>query len=115
MTTQKAIDQSTTDERISFEEYLRLGHEGRVEWVDGKVEKQMPVSLVHVEIFGFLYLLLRFFLSRTKLGVVKPGGYPIRLSELSRAREPDLMVILNANTDRMKPTYFDGAPDICIE
>lgn len=115
MTTQKAIDESTTGERVSFEEYLRLGHEGRVEWVDGKLEKQMPVSLVHVEIFGFLYLLLRFFLNRTKLGTVKPGGYPIKLSELSRAREPDLMVILSANTDRMKPTFFDGAPDICIE
>ncbi len=115
MTPQKAIDESTTDERVSFEEYLKLGHEGRVEWVDGRVEKLMPVSLIHVEMFGFLYLLLRFFLNRTKLGVVKPGGYPIKLSELSRAREPDLMVVLSANADRMKPTYFDGAPDICIE
>jgi Uma2 family endonuclease len=115
MTTQKPSGETTTDERVTFEEYLKLGYEGRVEWVDGKVEQHMPVSLIHVEIFGFLYLLLRFFLNRTKLGVVKPGGYPIRLSELSRAREPDLMIILSANLDRMKPTYFDGAPDVCIE
>jgi hypothetical protein len=42
MTTQKPSGETTTDERVTFEEYLKLGYEGRVEWVDGKVEQHMP-------------------------------------------------------------------------
>jgi Uma2 family endonuclease len=50
-----------------------------------------------------------------KLGVVTSAGYPVRLASQARAREPDLMVILNDKLDQVTPTYFDGAPDICIE
>lgn len=115
MTTHKAIDESTTDERVSFEEYLRLGHEGRAEWVDGKVEKQMPVSWIHQQLLIFLTVLLESFLDLRKLGVITSAGYPVRLADQERAREPDLMVILNDKLNRITPTYFDGAPDICIE
>jgi len=31
------------------------------------------------------------------------------------AREPDLMIVLNAHRERIKPTYLDGIADLVIE
>jgi Uma2 family endonuclease len=31
------------------------------------------------------------------------------------AREPDLMIVLNAHRERIKPTYLDGIADIVVE
>ncbi|MDZ4765188.1 MAG: Uma2 family endonuclease [Chloroflexota bacterium] len=105
----------TPSDYVTFEEFLTLDIEGRAEWVDGKVEEHISVTWGHNDLIGFLYVLLKIFLQRKKLGVIALPGYPMKLPELKRGREPDLLVVLHTHRERLKPTFLDGAADICIE
>jgi Uma2 family endonuclease len=111
--------QQTTRDKISFQDYLKLYNsvEGmRTEWVAGEVESYtITNNLQHQRLLGFLYMLLNFFLGAKKLGEVTLAGFPMYLGEDKPAREPDLMVILTAHHDRLKPTYLDGIADLVAE
>jgi Uma2 family endonuclease len=107
------------EEYLSFHDYLKRydSVEGmRTEWNAGKVMKY-PVSnnIKHLTAFDFLFFVLRFFLSQRKLGRVIPAAFPMYYANDKPAREPDLMVVLNAHLDRIKDTYLDGVADIAIE
>ena len=39
----------------------------------------------------------------------------MKTSDHKPAREPDIMVILNAHLDRMRDTYIDGIADVVVE
>jgi Uma2 family endonuclease len=39
----------------------------------------------------------------------------MRLAEGLPVREPDVMVVLNAHQDRVRPNYLDGAADVVME
>jgi Uma2 family endonuclease len=43
------------------------------------------------------------------------AGVPMYVSDDQPAREPDLMVLLNAHLDRLTPQYVNGAADVAIE
>src|SRR5205809_324713 len=102
----------TTDDKISFQDYLTAYNsaEGvRTEWNAGEVESyKMTNNLQHQRLIRFLATLFGFFLDREKLGEVILAGFPMYLGDNKPAREPDLMVVLNAHRDRLKPTYLDG-------
>lgn len=109
----------THEEYLSFQDYLKRydSVEGmRTEWNAGKVMKY-PVSnnIKHLYIFQFIHLVLQLFLSRRNLGQVIPAAFPMYYADDKPAREPDLMVILNAHLDRIKETYLEGVADIAIE
>jgi Uma2 family endonuclease len=107
-----------TKEKISFEDYLKAYNsvEGmRTEWIAGEVERHGTNNLQHQRLLGFLATLLGFFLDREKLGEVIFAGFPMYIGDDKPAREPDLMVTLNAHRDRLKPTYLDGIADLVLE
>ena len=50
------------------------------------------------------------------IGRVLGEPFVMRLPEFpKRRREPDLMVVLQSNPNKLTETYMDGAADICIE
>lgn len=104
-------------ERMSFEEFLAWGNEDTwAEWVDGEVIVLAPAARKHQEIKGFLYSLIREFLSYRQLGRVFDAPFLVRLPEpLRRGREPDILYISKERMSLLKETYCDGAPDLIVE
>lgn len=119
MQTELTTSLEATAQEMTFEEYLKAYNsvEGvRTEWVNGKVEVyQVSNNIKHQKLIGLLYLLLYHFLSRRAIGQVLLAGVPMKIEEIQHAREPDLLVILNEHSIRIKETYLDGVADIVIE
>jgi Uma2 family endonuclease len=105
--------------KISFWDYLKTYNSVErvhTEWVAGTVESY-PVTndLSHQRLLGFLFTLFSLFLDRKHLGEVIIAGFPMYVGDDKPAREPDLMVVLSAHRERIKPTYLDGIADVVVE
>jgi Uma2 family endonuclease len=100
---------------VSFEEYLVRFDGMHCELVDGNVIKMSPVSLEHQDLQLYLILLFSTYFDLRPIGKIVSQPFVQRLLLVDSKREPDLLVILNENLARLKPTYLDGAADICIE
>lgn len=55
------------------------------------------------------------YFSFNPIGEIREDPFVMRLAELKRNRQPDIMVILSDNLDKLTETYLDGAADICVE
>jgi Uma2 family endonuclease len=100
---------------VTFEEYLKQYDGQHAEWhPDGTVEIVVSNNIYHIRMITFLIRLLSFYFEFRRVGQVIPAAFSQRLPGLP-AREPDLMLILNENLDRIKETYLDGPADIAIE
>ena len=101
---------------ITFEDYLKLDVEGvYLEWIDGKVIGFEVNNLTHQRIIGFLLMVMRLFAETNNLGEVVQAGYAMKLEELKRGREPDLVFVSKKNFDRLAYNYLNGAADIAVE
>jgi Uma2 family endonuclease len=114
-----AVDRESeeTPGRMTFEEFLAWGDEDTwAEWVDGEVVVLTPAAVKHQRIARFLVDLLGNFVLMRQLGEVIPAPFTIKLpAPLKRGREPDIVFISRERLHRLKPTYFDGAPDLVVE
>ena len=99
---------------VSEEEYLDKYAEQFCEWVTGTVIKMAPASARHDETSRYGARLLEAYFELRPVGVLHQMPFLMRLST-GVNREPDLLVILNANLSRLTKTSFNGAADICIE
>jgi Uma2 family endonuclease len=99
---------------VSEEEYMEQYAEQFCEWVNGVVIKMSPIHIDHDAFFRFLIRLFEAYFVLKPVGQFVVAPFVMRMSAKSR-REPDLQIILNRHLDRLKPTYVDGAADICIE
>ena len=67
---------------LTFEEFLTSSNlELRAEWVDGRLEMLMPVSLAHLTITRLLIVVLDYFLNLHRLGVLIHA--PFSISEVN--------------------------------
>ncbi len=87
----------------------------KAEWVDGEVVVHSPANLQHVNLAGFLLIVVRLFATQRDLGVVYGPELQIRLSSLRRRRVPDLLFIAKERMSIIQATEVDGAPDLIIE
>jgi len=104
-----------TEKSISFQEYLTTYEGQYAEWVMGKVEIHVTNNTAHNMILLFLSTLLNIFLDFEPIGKVLLAGISMHLGDDKPGREPDLMIVLNENTEKIKPTYLEGAADIVVE
>jgi len=103
-------------EPMSLEEFWAWKDEDVwAEWEDGEVILMSPASYPHQDISGFLQTLLRLFLEERDMGVVLPAPFSMFLPRSNRVREPDLLVVLKENLDRIKETYLEGPADLVVE
>jgi len=101
---------------ITFEQFLKDYAGQHAEWhPDGSVEIVMAGNDSHMMLSKFLTVLLEIFLEAHPIGILITTPYTMRVDVGVPAREPDLMILLEANKDRKKHTYVDGAADIAIE
>lgn len=101
--------------KLSYEEFL-IAYDGvRAEWVDGEVIMSPPASYAHQELVSFLSSVLRVYIETQALGRIVTAPFQMRLAQISRGREPDILFV---NKDRMhliQPTYLDGPADLAVE
>lgn len=107
--------ESTQQPYISYQDFLKDYEGQRAEWIMGQVEILGMNNIQHQEIIGFLYKLLSFYLGLRKLGKVFLAGVSMYVGDQLPAREPDVIVVLNAHLDRIKPTFLDGPGDVVFE
>jgi Uma2 family endonuclease len=101
-------------DNVSEEEYMEKYAENFCEWVNGVVIKMSPVHIDHDALFRFLIRLFEMYFALKPVGQFVVAPFVMWMNTKSR-REPDLQIILNQHLDRLKPTYIEGAADICIE
>jgi Uma2 family endonuclease len=116
---QIALHEAHPKESVSFGDYLKTYNSVervRTEWVAGEVESYTVTNnLIHQRLLRFLATLFGSFLEVKSLGEVILAGFPMYLGDDKPAREPDLMIVLNAHRERIKPTYLDGIADLVVE
>jgi Uma2 family endonuclease len=87
----------------------------RAEWVDGEVIMPSPANLKHVDLAGFLNLILRMFVTNRGLGGVYGPELQVRFASLRRRRVPDLLFVSTERMNILKATEVEGAPDLIVE
>lgn len=103
-------------ERMSLDEFLAWADEDVwAEWENGEVKILSPASYKHQNIVSFLVALIHLFMEEHDLGVVLTAPFAMHLPKSQRVREPDLLVVLTENLDRIKSTHLEGPADLVIE
>ncbi len=115
ITDDPARHETVVAEGVSFAHFLEFFAEKHAEWLMGKVILIVTNNTVHQRIQMFLGTLLNLFLGYRSLGQVLSAGVPMYLSEDQPAREPDLLVVLNAHRDRIRENRLEGPADVVVE
>lgn len=102
-------------QKLSYEEFL-IAYDGvRAEWVDGEVIMSPPASYAHQELVSFLSSVLRVYVETQALGWIVTAPFQMRLTQISRGREPDILFVRTDHRHLIQPTYLDGPADLAIE
>lgn len=103
-------------QRMTYEEFLDWADEDTyAEWVDGEVELMSPASVTHQSICGFLTAILRVFVEDRDAGLILTAPFQMRLSEVQRGREPDLLFVAKERLSLLQRSYLDGPADLAVE
>lgn len=101
--------------RMTFEEFLAWVPDGKqAEWVDGEVFI-LTTSARHVRLSRLLVNLLSSFVALFDLGEVFPAPFLMRATPDGPGWEPDILVLLKANLDRVKRLGIEGPADVVVE
>ena len=114
---QRLWDVLQTEEKpkkISYTEFLTWADEDTLaEWVDGEVIMTSPASARHQDIVRFLIAVLSAVVEEHTLGTIRPAPFQMKLT--NSGREPDLLFLAQAHSERLKKTYLDGPADLVVE
>lgn len=101
---------------MTYEEFLEWADEDTLaEWVDGKVELMSPASAKHQQVSRFLFRVLAQWAEDHDAGEVLDAPFQMKLADLKRGREPDIVFVAGGNLSRIKATYLDGPADLAVE
>lgn len=100
---------------VSAEEYIEKYADGFHEWVKGVVINVTASSLPHANLLLYLGHLFDAYFELNPIGKVILQSLFMELDEVDSKREPDVLIILNPNLEKVSETKVTGAADICIE
>ncbi len=101
--------------KITYEEFLERYDGIRAEWIDGEVQLMSPVSNVHQRIGNFLFRVLAEFVEVYDLGEIFQAEFQMKLSDLRRGREPDILFVAKARLAHLRMNHYDGPADLVVE
>jgi Uma2 family endonuclease len=102
-------------ENLPFADFLRQFDGQHAEWHEGRVILVMANNFQHQTVLLTLAVMLKFYFSFNPIAKFVTAGFSQRLSNDLPHREPDIMIILNENLERIKNSYLEGPADIAIE
>jgi Uma2 family endonuclease len=101
---------------VSYEDWLATAPDSRMsEWVNGRVIEFMPPTERHQDLLVWLVTLLNLYVRQARLGKVIAAPFEMRLEAVSSSREPDILVVLNANLHRLDGKRLNGPADLAVE
>jgi Uma2 family endonuclease len=101
--------------RLTFEDWLKFPEDGqRYEIIDGELFVSPSPSVKHQRIVRSLLVLLDRFLRAGSLGEVLPAPIGVKLAE-DTVPQPDLLVVLDENQQRVGTQAVHGLPDVVVE
>jgi len=101
---------------LTVDEFMTRYMDGFYEYVEGYVIQMSPNRIEHIDLLGYLIVLVSTYFELRPIGRVISQPFVMRLPAFpKRRREPDAMIILNSNPGRIECTYMNGAPDLVIE
>ena len=115
-----SIDLRGTDYTIlkydtTEDEFWKLSDEDtNFELIDGVLVIHSPASTEHEQLFSYLNRLIGFYVEEKEIGVLLGSRLVMRLDSRWNP-EPDLMLVLSENYDKIKDTRVEGAADLVIE
>jgi Uma2 family endonuclease len=113
--TERLPARKPSGDRVTFDEFCILVNEDqKADLIDGVIIMTSPASDTHEDLFGFLYSVLRTYVSRKKLGTVRGSRTAIQFSTYD-APEPDLVFISAAQQNIIKEQQIEGDPDLVSE
>ncbi len=102
-------------QEMSFEEFMTSYEGSWAEWVDGKVIEMTPPGIPHQDLSLFLAKLIGLFVDVRRLGKVLAAPALMRIPDMDRGREPDLLFVATAHLDRFTRTHLNGPADLVVE
>ena len=107
---------SSVGQVVSYDEFLRREWPNpHVEWVHGEVVEMPPIGDDHADLNDLLRAVIRIFVERRKLGIVRSDPFNMKLGPNLSGRAPDLMFITKAHQRRVRKTHLEGPADLAIE
>lgn len=104
-----------TPQEMTFEEFMTSYEGSWAEWVDGKVIEMTPPGIPHQDFSLFLSTLLGLFVHLRGLGKVLAAPALMRIPDMDRGREPDLLFVSSEHLDRFTLTHLNGPADLVVE
>jgi Uma2 family endonuclease len=103
--------------RMSEEEFVAWSFREEIssEWVAGEVIVMSPISAEHDRIYHWLTVLLSTYVEHRDLGSVHGPELQVRFAGPPSRRQPDILFLSTAHSDRLRKTYVDGPPDMIVE
>jgi Uma2 family endonuclease len=99
----------------AIEVYQMLPEGTRCEVIFNELVMSPSPSIPHQLLLSDLHVLIYNFLKEHNYGKVIPAPADVYFESLESVIQPDLLVILNENLDKIKDNGIHGAPDIVIE
>ena len=100
---------------VSYADYMEHYAHNHHEWEGGTVVKMAPIHDQHDMLARYFTRMFEAYLELRPIGKVRTEPFVMRLPQISAAREPDIMVILNDNSHQYTPTAMLGSADLCVE
>ncbi len=98
----------------TFESFIEwVDEDTSAEWVEGEVYFMSPSSTRHQLIAGFLYKLISTYVEHNDLGTTLNAPYKMKIP--GYGAEPDVLVVLRENEERLRKTFLDGPADLVVE
>lgn len=102
--------------QMTYEQFLDWADEDTLaEWVDGEVELMSPASVPHQDLAVFITRLFAQYVEDKGYGKVLPAPFQMKLANVQRGREPDVMFVTSEHLSRLQRNYLDGPADIAVE
>lgn len=102
--------------QITYEQFLDWADEDTLaEWVDGEVEFTSPASVPHQDLSVFVTRLFAQYVEDKGYGKVLPAPFQMKLANVQRGREPDVMFVSSEHVSRLQRNYLHGPADIAVE
>ncbi|MHA1150899.1 MAG: Uma2 family endonuclease [Promethearchaeota archaeon] len=100
---------------ITEDEFWKLSDEDtNYELIDGVLVIHSPASTEHEQIFSYLNRLIGFYVEEKAIGDLLGSRLVMRLDPKWNP-EPDLMLVLSENRNKIKDTRVEGPADLVIE
>jgi Uma2 family endonuclease len=101
--------------RMTERQFVDWHPEGfRAEWEDGEVILRPTGSGEHVDLILWIARVVAEFVEFHDAGLVRIP-FPVRLAELHRRREPDVLFVAKARLHLLRDNHLEGPPDLAVE